>query len=147
MPADGVLERSERDGVDDATWRDQGLITATPGPVVDVAHVAAAIAELVEELDARGVVGDAYRRPELQAGLDELGCTVELIDHLQGYRKAAGSELWMPGSVEATENAIVERKVRIATSPVLSWNVTSVWHGRGRSGQQKAEQTEVDRPD
>ncbi len=32
----------------------------------------------------------------------------------------------MPGSVEATENAILERKVRIASSPVLTWNVASV---------------------
>ena len=126
MPADGVLERSERDGVDYATWRDQEWITATPGPVVDVAHVAAAIAELAEELDVQGVVGDAYRRPELQAELEELGCAVPLIDHPQGYRKAAGSDLWMPGSVEATENAILERKVRIASSPVLTWNVASV---------------------
>ena len=126
MPGDGILERSERDGVDYATWRDQGLITATPGPVVDVAHVATAIAELAEELDIRGVVGDAYRRHELQAALEELGCTVPLIDHPQGYRKAAGSDLWMPGSVDATENAILERKVRIAWSPVLTWNVASV---------------------
>ena len=126
MPADGILERSERDGVDYATWRDQGLITATPGPVVDVAHVATAIAELAEELDIRGVVGDAYRRHELQAALDELGCTVPLIDHPQGYRKAAGSDLWMPGSVDATENAILERKIRIASSPVLTWNNASV---------------------
>jgi phage terminase large subunit-like protein len=126
MPADGILERSERDGVDYATWRDQGLITATPGPVVDVAHVATAIAELAEELEIRGVVGDAYRRHELQAALEELGCTVPLIDHPQGYRKAAGSDLWMPASVEATENAILERKIRIAWSPVLTWNVASV---------------------
>jgi phage terminase large subunit-like protein len=126
MPAEGILERSERDGVDYATWRDHGLITATPGPVVDVAHVAAAIAELAEDLDLQGVVGDAYRRPELQAALEELGCAVPLIDHPQGYRKAAGSDLWMPGSVEATENAILEHKVRIASSPVLTWNVASV---------------------
>jgi hypothetical protein len=115
MPAEGILERSERDGVDYATWRDHGLITATPGPVVDVAHVAAVIAELAEELHVQGIVGDAYRRPELQAELEELGCAVPLIDHPQGYRKAAGSDLWMPGSVEATENAILERKVRIAS--------------------------------
>jgi phage terminase large subunit-like protein len=126
MPADGILERSERDGVDYATWRDQGLITATPGPVVDVAHVATAIAELSEELDIRGVVGDAYRRPELQAALEELGCAVPLIDHPQGYRKAAGSDLWMPGSVDATENVIFERKLRVAWSPVLTWNIASV---------------------
>jgi phage terminase large subunit-like protein len=126
MPGEGILERSERDGVDYATWRDQGLITATPGPVVDVAHIATAIAELAEELEIRGVVGDAYRRHELQAALEELGCTVPLIDHPQGYRKAAGSDLWMPGSVDTTENAILERKIRIAWSPVLTWNVASV---------------------
>ena len=125
MPAEGILERSERDGVDYATWRDQEWITATPGPVVDVAHVAAAIVELAEELDVQGMVGDGTGGRSFKPS-SGAGGTVPLIDHPQGYRKAAGSDLWMPGSVEATENAILERKVRIASSPVLTWNMASV---------------------
>jgi phage terminase large subunit-like protein len=126
MPAESILERSERDGVDYAAWRDQQLITATPGPVVNVAFVAAEIADQATFLDLQGVAGDAYRRAELQDEMDELGCEVPLYDHPQGYRKAHGSDLWMPGSIEATENAIVERKIRIAEHPILTWNIASV---------------------
>jgi phage terminase large subunit-like protein len=32
----------------------------------------------------------------------------------------------MPGSVEATENAIIERRLTIAQNDVLTWNVASV---------------------
>jgi phage terminase large subunit-like protein len=137
MPGEGALERSERDGVDYATWRDMGLITATPGPVVDVAHVAAALADLAQMFDLQGVAGDAYRRAELQAELDELGCEVALFDHPQGFRKAPATELWMPGSVEAAENAIVERTVRVASSPLLTWNIASITMTPDAQGNRK----------
>jgi phage terminase large subunit-like protein len=137
MPAEGILERSERDGVDYATWRDQGLITATPGPVVDVAYVAQAIAEMNDLLDLKGVAGDAYRRAELQTELDELNCPVLLYDHPQGYRKAASSDLWMPGSIDAAENIIIERKIRICESPVLTWTVSCVAMATDPQGNKK----------
>jgi phage terminase large subunit-like protein len=127
MPSEGILERSERDGVDYRVWRDLGLITATPGPVVDVAFVAAAIAELGAMLGLQGVAGDSYRRAELQAELDELGCELPLFDHPQGFRKGpADSPLWMPGSVDATENALLERRIRVAAHAALTWCVASI---------------------
>jgi phage terminase large subunit-like protein len=137
MPGDGVLERSERDGVDYAAWRDQGLITATPGPVVGVAFVARAIADLAALLDLQAVAGDAYRRAELQDALDELGCEVPLHDHPQGFRRSAGSELWMPGSVDAAENMLVGGKVRVAENPILTWNVASVCMTPSPEGNRK----------
>src|SRR5690606_23405300 len=46
MPAEGIREREDRDGVPYGLWRDEGYIEATPGPVVDYSFIAAKIAEL-----------------------------------------------------------------------------------------------------
>ena len=92
MPADGILERSERDGVDYATWRDQGLITATPGPVGDVAHVAAAIAEKANGAVVGTALVDALRDSldtKGQATTKTVAAVADLVASLaQGVRGA-----------------------------------------------------------
>jgi phage terminase large subunit-like protein len=125
-PAEGIVEREDRDSVPYRLWRDQGFIEATPGPVVDYSFVAAKIAELAELVEIEGLACDRYKREHLQAELDELGCGVPLLDHPQGYAKAAGSDLWMPGSVEATEEAVVKAAIKINRNPVLTWNAASI---------------------
>ena len=97
MPGD-VREREDRDGVPYGLWRDQGYIKATPGPVVDHSFVAAEIAALAEDVEIVGLACDSYKRDYLQAELDELGWWVPLVNHPQGFRKDAGSDLWMPSS-------------------------------------------------
>ena len=37
---------------------------------------------------------------------------VPLVNHPQGFRKDAGSDLWMPSSVELTEETIVKGELR-----------------------------------
>jgi phage terminase large subunit-like protein len=96
MPGEDVVEREDRDGVPYRLWRDQDHIEATPGPVVDYSFVAHKIAQLAEEVEIEGLACDRYKREHLQAELDELGCSVPLLDHPQGFAKAAGSDLWMP---------------------------------------------------
>ena len=117
MPSDGVRERENRDGVPYGLWRDQGYIKATPGPVVDYSFVAAEIAALAEDFEIVRLACDTYKRDHLQAELDELGCPVPLINHPQGFRKDAGSDLWMPSSVELAEEAIVKGKLRLNRNP------------------------------
>jgi phage terminase large subunit-like protein len=126
-PADGIVEREDRDGAPYRQWRDQEYLYVTPGPVVDYAFVAAALAELNERVEIVGVACDAYKRPELQAELDELGATeIKLVDHPQGFRKGGGTELWMPRSVLATEEAVIKETIRIARNPCLTWNAASI---------------------
>ena len=126
MPGDGVREREDRDGVPYGLWRDQGYIKATPGPVVNHSFVAAEIAALAEDVEIVGLACDTYKRDYLQAELDELGCGVPLVNHPQGFRKDAGSDLWMPSSVELTEEAIVKGELRVNRNPCLTWNAASV---------------------
>jgi phage terminase large subunit-like protein len=137
MPGEGIIEREDRDGVPYRLWRDEGYIEATPGPVVDYSFVAAKIAELAELVEIKGLACDRYKRDQLQAELDELGCGVALIDHPQGFAKASGSDLWMPGSVEATEEAIVKQTLRVNRNPALTWNVASVCMEPDAQGNRK----------
>ena len=137
MPAEGVHEREDRDGAPYGLWRDQGHIEATPGPIVDYSFVAAKIAALSEDVEILGLGCDTYKRDHLQAELDELGCQVPLVDHPQGFRKGAGSDLWMPASVEATEEAIIKAELRVAANPCLTWNAASVMMTEDAQGNKK----------
>jgi phage terminase large subunit-like protein len=105
--------------------------------VVDYSFVAAKIAALSEDMEILGLGCDSYKRDHLQAELDELGCQVPLIDHPQGFRKGAGSDLWMPGSVETAEEAIVKTEVRVNANPCLTWNVASVTMTEDAQGNKK----------
>jgi phage terminase large subunit-like protein len=126
MPGDNVRIREDRDGAPYTLWRDQGYIEATPGPVVDLAFLADKINSLSQDIEIVGLGCDAYKRDALQAELDEIGCGVPLINHPQGFRKVADSDLWMPASVEATEEAIVKGSIRVNYNPCLTWNAASV---------------------
>jgi phage terminase large subunit-like protein len=50
---------------------------------------------------------------------------VPLKPHGQGFYKAKDTNLWMPGSLERLEAAIIEEKLRVNENPVLTWNVAS----------------------
>ena len=102
-------------------WVQQGHLVATPGPVVRMDIVAARVAEAEQEYALVLLAFDAYAfRRNLEPELDELGVEVELVEHPQGgKRKAAESGLWMPGSLNAFETMILERRVRIRRNPVV----------------------------
>ena len=107
MPGEGVREREDRDGVPYGLWRDQGYIEATPGG----GGLQLCCREdrcAVGRRRDRGFACDTYKRDHLQVELDEIGCPVPLVNHPQGFRRDASSPLWMPMSVEVTEEAIVK---------------------------------------
>ena len=139
MPGEGVREREGRDGVPYGLWRNQGYIEATPGPVVDYSFVTAKIAALAEDVEIESLACDTYKRDHLQAELDELGCPVPLVNHPQGFRRQADSPLWMPLSVEVTEEAIVKGQLRVNTNPCLTWNAASVVMEPDAQGNRKPE--------
>ncbi len=139
MPGEGVREREDRDGVPYGLWRDQGYIEATPGPVVDYSFVAAKIAALSEDVEIESLACDTYKRDHLQVELDEIGCPVPLVNHPQGFRRDASSPLWMPMSVEVTEEAIVKGQLRVSSNPCLTWNAASVVMEPDAQGNRKPE--------
>lgn len=135
-PRDTMDERSKSDNVPYRMWFDQGYIHAPEGATVRYDHVAAMISRLHTEHTIGVLAYDNYAYDKFADELDAYGCNVRTVAHPQGGKKrarpdadeveaakAAGKEppqgLWMPGSVAALEELILEERVRIRKSPVM----------------------------
>jgi phage terminase large subunit-like protein len=135
-PAETLGERALHDQQPYDVWARDGHLTATPGKVVRMDFVAARVAEAQHQYEIVEIAYDAYGFKRMfEPELDALGVTVTLVEHPQGgKRRAAPSEeqkdeaklvgaekpqgLWMPGSVVALENLILDERIRIRRNPV-----------------------------
>lgn len=119
-PKDTLAERALRDQAPYETWVEDGWLNATPGKVVRMDFVAARVGEVASEFDVQTLAFDAYAfRKNFEPALDEQGITIPLVEHPQGgRRRAPDSDLWMPGSLKALEDLILEGRIRIRRSPV-----------------------------
>ena len=135
-PGETAVERSKTDNVPYDLWIAQGHLKAPSGRLIRMDFVAARIAEVQSEYQLRAIAFDAYAfRRNFEPELDALGVTAPLIEHPQGGKRrarptdeqiaaaeASGKEaegLWMPGSLAALEEMILERRIRIRRSPVI----------------------------
>lgn len=120
-PGDTVEQRQLEDKVPYAFWIERGFLQATPGKLVRMDYPAARVAEAQSEYELTAIGYDAYAfRKNFEPELDQLGVTVQLVEHPQGgKRKAAESGLWMPGSVKELESLILEHRIRIRRNPLL----------------------------
>lgn len=135
-PGDTVDARELRDKIPYRVWVEKGHLLAPPGTSINYRHVAQWLAEM--DHDYR-IVCNAYDRYAFKRGLEpacqELGLTIEFVEHPQGgvkkgkptesmviYAKEAGREpegLWMPASVKQLEALISEQRIRIHANPVM----------------------------
>jgi phage terminase large subunit-like protein len=119
-PADTMAARALRDQAPYDLWAQQGWLYAVPGRNIRLDFVAARTVELASEVVVEKLVYDRYAFARFADELDQLGLTVEQVEHPQGgVRRAKESGLWMPGSVTALETLILERRIRLQKSPVL----------------------------
>lgn len=134
-PRDTLAERALRDQMPYEVWAREGWLNAIEGKTIRLDFVAARIAEACAEYDAQILAYDRYSYRRLADELDALGVTLLQVEHPQGgIRRAKPTEeqleqaklrgeeppqgLWMPGSVSALEELILERRIRIRRSPV-----------------------------
>lgn len=135
-PRDTMDERSKVDHVPYRLWFDQGYINAPEGARVRYDHVAALFARLNTEHGIGVLAFDRYAFDKFETELDEYGVDVKTVAHPQGGKKRAKPDddkvqaakdaglepplgLWMPGSVAALEELILEERIRLRRSPVL----------------------------
>lgn len=135
-PGDTVKSRSLRDRVPYQEWIAAGHLNGPAGSNIDFRQVAQSLAEAAHEFDVQCVAYDRYAfRRGLEPECEELGLSVEFVEHPQGGVKkgkpnqamidaaeADGREpegLWMPMSLRQLEDLISERRIRIKGNPVL----------------------------
>lgn len=136
-PDETMRARSERDGAPYELWAEAGFITATPGKKTRLDFVADDLLQDAERFDLDFVAYDNYLIGDFEATLGDMGSSLPIADHPQGWNKrtrelADGAEvvLWMPGSVDELETLIMEGRIRVHMNPALQSAVMSATFDR-----------------
>lgn len=116
-PAMNLREREDKTGAPYKQWERDGLITATPGNVVDFRFVETAIRGLCDRFDVREIAFDPALARSLLNNL--------LEDGLPAVEMRQGSLTMMPAIAEL-ERAIVGRKLQHGAHPVLRFCFSNV---------------------
>ena len=147
-PEDTMRARGEKDGLlpgqDYAAWAEEGFLTATPGKKVRLSYVASDLYDDAQRFTLRIAAYDNYLIRSFEDELDELGATLPLADHPQNFLRRATEvdglgevELWMPGSVDALETLILEKRIRVHVNKALRSAVSSATFAEGQDGQRR----------
>lgn len=127
-PEKTLSGRSTRDQVEGMyeQWVDSGYVTATQGEKVQLSFVAHDLAADQERFDLKMVAYDNHLIDKLEGELLDLGVTLPMVDHPQGWNKRSrelddGTEvsLGMPWSIDTLEDLIVEGRLRVHVNPAL----------------------------
>lgn len=134
LPGDGLREREDEDKVPYWAWRASGHLLTTPGKTIDPAYIAAKVAELARLYDLRMIGFDRWRIDDFKRALAETGSEVALEPIGQGFKD-------MAPAVDTLERLIVERRLRHAGQPVLTWNALNAVVTADPAGNRKLDKT------
>jgi len=115
VPRDRLEERERTDRVPYPQWCKDGLIEAPAGRAVDKIAIIRRLAEIASMFDLQGIAFDRWRLEDLKKLLSDEGIDVPITAWGQGFRD-------MGPAVDALEAAILDRKLRHGSHPVLTWN-------------------------
>jgi phage terminase large subunit-like protein len=125
MPEDLVDEKTDTDKVPYRQWIDGGLITATPGNVIDYDCIENDILEWASLYEIKEFCFDPFHAQEIVNHLTDAGLTMVPIQ--QGYRMMAP----MCGSFE---KQVLSAAMAHNTNPVMRWMVSCVEVKSDRQG-------------
>lgn len=125
LPAENIREREDQDDQPYSIWAEDGFLQLTAGSAVKMSWVARRLAWVAQVFDLQGIYYDSYAIDLLDEAIDDLGLDLPLVEHPQGFRRSSTSGMWMPSSIERTEEAIEEGRLRVRPSPILTWNISN----------------------
>ncbi|TYB85529.1 terminase large subunit [Oceaniovalibus sp. ACAM 378] len=125
IPGDDLKGRSERDGVPYQEWADQGLITATPGPIIDAEIVEDHLRELCGTFDVQEIAFDPHLARRMMQGLHDDGLPVVELRQ---------TPLNMGVAIGDLERTVNGEMIRQNGHPVLRHHFDSVVASRSESG-------------
>lgn len=117
MPEENARQRERRDRVPYLAWAQQGLVTLTPGDVVDYEAVKAALLEDARRFEFREVAYDPWNATQIALQLKDQG--VPMVEYRQGYAS-------MSEPTKELERLVVACEIAHGGNPVLGWMVSHV---------------------
>lgn len=134
-PGDTMQAREDRDKIPYTVWAREGYIHAPSGENINYRHVAQTLAEYSQAYKIQMVAYDRYAFRRFEEDVEELGLSINFVEHPQGGTKKgrptdemvkaaerAGKQaegLWFPGSLRMLEDAMLEGRIRFKRNPVL----------------------------
>lgn len=118
IPEANMAERVRRDRVPYDVWVREGLVTATPGNVVDYQFVRHEIKELGKLYDIREIAFDPWGAVQLSTQLAEED-GFQMVQLRQGF----GS---LSAPTKELERRVLGRQIQHGDNPVLTWMMSNV---------------------
>jgi phage terminase large subunit-like protein len=128
LPGDPIA-RGDKDAAPYAAWIKSGQLYGI-GDATDPRVIARKIAELNGRNRIEGLAFDRWRVAEVRRELDQIGVTIPLIEHGQGFKD-------MNPAVNLLDKLIAERKIRHGNHPVLAFCAANVVVTRDPAGNLK----------
>lgn len=116
-PEDNARERAKDDGVPYLDWHRDGLLSLTPGDIVDYDYIFDQIMEIAENFDLRGISYDPWNATHIAIRLEEAGVSIKKFP--QNTRYYNEPILWI-------ERNIYQQTLVHGGHPVLSWMASNV---------------------
>jgi phage terminase large subunit-like protein len=118
VPADKMRERALRDRVPYDEWARDGMLQATPGPVVDYDYVRQALLQWATQYRVQMVAYDPWNATDLVQRLEKQDGLV-CVPMRQGFGA-------LSAPTKSLEKAILAQQLRHDGHPVLRWCVSNV---------------------
>ena len=138
-PRDTLAQRALRDKAPYEVWERAGFLIAPPGKKIRLDQVAADVVRAAQDYDVEAIAYDKYLIKDFEIEVDAAGATLPLVEHPQGVNQRKDSPLWMPGSIDAFERLILERRIRIEDNPALRSAVASACFWTSPAGLRRFE--------
>lgn len=119
IPEESMRQRSKRDRVPYDVWVRQGLITATPGDVIDYSYILKQIDEDAQRYDIQEIAFDRWGATKIAQELQDMGGDDFLVQFGQGFRS-------MSPPMKELEKLVLGEEIAHGGNPVLTWMAGNV---------------------
>ncbi len=129
-PENGLSDRAKLDRSPYDVWARQGYLHTTPGSTVDYEYVAQDIGAILSGLDVQNIAYDRWRIALLQKEFDELGITLPLHEHGQGFKD-------MSPALDTLEAELLNGRIAHGNHPVLTMCAANAVVQKDAAGNRK----------
>jgi phage terminase large subunit-like protein len=114
IPAENAHRRERKDRVPYEAWIREGLVTATPGDVIDYDQIREDILALTKEVNIKQIAVDRWNATQIVTQLDGELPAGTMVMFGQGYRS-------MSAPSKQLEALVMSRKLHHDNNPVMRW--------------------------